>query len=635
MKIIGKFCKNRRAASGIEYGFVLGLIALVAFGALVQTGGSLSDLFVSAGQEVRLTDHGGGAGEQAGTENEAFLTFSDIVDADTDTVYESSVVVVPAFAAGKTAFVTGQDSAALLINGVASGTSSVLSSGDLLSISMRSSPDNLIGREVVVRVGTEERVWTIVTKPDDEPDQFVFIEDDTTPTGSVVVSNEQTLTGFMGMLTADISGDDGFSMIFNGEEVVDSMAIVSDPTTVSLKTIAPEKGISKRCRLNVNGVWADWIVTGGDCGVLKSPEEGESIAQIAVGRAASYMLLSSGNVWSWGANTSGALGTGTGVSYSSVPVKVSGISGAAQISAGSDYACAALSSGTVKCWGANSSYQLGNGSNSSSPVPVTVSGITTATAVYASQLHTCARLSGGKAQCWGNNYAGRVGIGVSTISITAPRDVVGLVSGVAEMALGLNHSCARLDTGAVKCWGAGTSGQLGNNILVNQKSPVDVVDLTDAKSIAAAGNTTCVSVTGDDVRCWGNSMYVLAGNGSATYRVPTAVPGLSGSSKMFSGPLAGSMMGVSVTGTLKGGGSNGANSLALGNGNLGSYIYPAQAGLDGRSNITMAALGNSHDCVLFGDDVVACWGAGANGVLGLGDAFLSSKRTSLDQCASE
>ena len=61
-------------------------------------------------------------------------------------------------------------------------------------------------------------------------------------------------------------------------------------------------------------------------------------------------------------------------------------------------------------------------------MPVTVTGITNATAVIAGIYHSCALLPGGSIKCWGDNSSGQLGDGRLFLSAT-PVSVVG-ISGV-------------------------------------------------------------------------------------------------------------------------------------------------------------------------------------------------------------
>jgi len=82
------------------------------------------------------------------------------------------------------------------------------------------------------------------------------------------------------------------------------------------------------------------------------------------------------DLWAWGANNSGQLGTGTN-DNSNVPVKVSGLTDVIDIAIGSDgHTMALKSDGTIWAWGSNTTGQLGNGTNDDSNVPVQVSGLT-------------------------------------------------------------------------------------------------------------------------------------------------------------------------------------------------------------------------------------------------------------------
>ncbi len=67
-------------------------------------------------------------------------------------------------------------------------------------------------------------------------------------------------------------------------------------------------------------------------------------------------------------------------------------------------------------------------------------------------------------KCWGSNQFGQLGDGgVCGILCGGPVDVIGPTSGVAAIATGSDHACARTTAGSVLCWGANSYGQLGDN----------------------------------------------------------------------------------------------------------------------------------------------------------------------------
>lgn len=208
-----------------------------------------------------------------------------------------------------------------------------------------------------------------------------------------------------------------------------------------------------------------------------------------------------------------------------------GLQGAVGVVVGTYHACAILTDGSLRCWGDNSSGELGDGTTTDSAAPTQVVGLDggAAAKVSAGGSHTCAVSVGGGVQCWGNNTDGQLGDGTTTNRLT-PVDVVGLGSPAVDVTAGERYSCAALANGAAKCWGNNEFGQLGDGTMANRLTPVDVSGLSAGVASVAAGDTsshTCAVMLNETVKCWGWNGGGQVGDGTDTHRLtPVDVVGL-------------------------------------------------------------------------------------------------------------
>ncbi len=279
------------------------------------------------------------------------------------------------------------------------------------------------------------------------------------------------------------------------------------------------------------------------------------------------------------------------------------------LAAGGDTSCA-LVAGSVRCWGSNDQGQLGSPAgplSQWSATPVTVPDLPAAASVAVGQQHACAILAGnGAVACWGANGSGQVG------SAAPQPAIVPGISGAQSLALGGRHSCARTSTGVV-CWGANELGQLGDGTTTSH-GPGAAVPIGAATSLAAGGAFTCAVASGT-LYCWGANDFGQLGDTSPPLSAdPVAVL----SNAQFVGTGGAHACGIGSAFWCWG-----ANSFGQAGDDPRKLIAPVRG--VGLPSPSVVAGGSWHTCAV-SNGALFCWGSNDYGQLGLGGPSVPQSR---------
>ncbi len=372
------------------------------------------------------------------------------------------------------------------------------------------------------------------------------------------------------------------------------------------------------------------------------------VAEVAAGSNHTCVILDTGDVRCWGLASLGRLGYGNtdNIGNDEDPntagnVDVGGT--VIDLAPGSSHTCGVLTGGTVRCWGNGGNGRLGTGDTAnvgddeqpSSVATVDVGG--TVVEIAAGGFHTCVRLDTGAVRCWGGNDEGQLGYGnLTTIGddeLPATAGDVDVGGTVVQLATGALHTCVRLDDDTVRCWGVNNDGQLGQGnatpIGDNEApsaAPVVNVGGPVVEIAAGGGHHTCARLDSGAVRCWGQGSSGRLGYGNENDVGDDEAPDAAGNV-----PLGATAMGLAVgsshtcallnNGSVRcwGFGGSGrlgyANTDSIGDNELPSSITTVSLG----GTVTQISARGEHTCARLDTGMVRCWGFGLVGQLGYGN----------------
>lgn len=334
------------------------------------------------------------------------------------------------------------------------------------------------------------------------------------------------------------------------------------------------------------------------------------------------------------------------------------------IDAGESHTCVILDDATLKCFGSNSSGQIGSGGTAAlgdaasemgdALVAVNLGAGRTARAVATGRVHTCVLLDNASVKCFGEGDDGRLGTGATT---DVGRSAASMGDALRELDLGTGrtaraitaggaHSCAILDDHRVKCWGANDEGQLGlGDTDARGDDPGEMgdalpsVDLGLPAGVVVSGITagdahTCVLLSSGAVKCWGSGANGRLGLGDEQPRgIAAGEMGATlasvdlGAGRRAVALSAGAAhtcairdlddvvcWGVGADGRL---GIGSTTSVGISPAQMGDGLVPVPLGTGHRASAIRA--GAAHTCVVAATREARCWGSGASGRLGSGD----------------
>jgi alpha-tubulin suppressor-like RCC1 family protein len=234
--------------------------------------------------------------------------------------------------------------------------------------------------------------------------------------------------------------------------------------------------------------------------------------------------------------------------------------------------------------------------------------------------HTCARMTNGTVRCWGEARLGQLGdaanldAGTDPDDVLKPKEVPGLTDATSITA-GANHTCVIRKGGKVSCWGYNYSGQLGTGNKSTSSSPLDVVGLTDATQVSGGFTATCAIHTDKTASCWGDNDNGQLGDGTKNESTkPVKVKDLTGVKSIAVGTQHTCAIVEPADVYCWGDNAKGQ----LGNGSTDPSPEPVKVG--GLSDAVEIVMGASFTCARETNGRVSCWGQNDVGQLGNGVA---------------
>ncbi len=290
-----------------------------------------------------------------------------------------------------------------------------------------------------------------------------------------------------------------------------------------------------------------------------------TFAAVSAGGTHNCAISVSGSLDCWGSNSSGQTTPPTGVALYTHRA----------IAAGLGHTCAIVPSGRVDCWGSNTSGQAADQSASSY------------SQIGTGNLHSCAIAVGGSVTCWGSSSFGQ------DVDQAGP---------FTQLAVGASHNCAITTAATISCWGLNTSGQT--------TAPAGTFT-----QIAAGAQHSCALSTAGAADCWGSNAQGQAADPAGPF---TQIASGSFHNCALTTAGAAECWGSAGAGAttpdagpfvqIVGGANHSCGLTTNGDAKCWGYNVSGQSE-DMTGPFTQLSAGGDHTCAVRDDDGIVCWGS--------------------------
>ena len=344
---------------------------------------------------------------------------------------------------------------------------------------------------------------------------------------------------------------------------------------------------------------------------------------ISTGLATTNAILLGNTLWGWGINTNGQIGDNTVLARSS-PVQI-GTNSWSQVSAGtSPGVVMALSNpgNQLYMWGINTTGQLGTGENViSKSSPIFIRSINDSWNIIS---------SGGNSSygvridnmlfAWGDNSIGQLGLN-DLVHRSNPVQVG--TSSWSQLSAGISTVGAIASNGILWMWGQNNIGQLGDTTILHRSSPVQIG--TSSWSQVSAGKSTTAALNIYNLLfTWGSNTNGALGQNSVIHRSSPVQVGTSSWTSVVAGSYG---VAIRSDGYLFVWGHNAFGQLGLND--ILPRSSPVQVGTATYTNIGKNGSTTGYTTMAITSNILFTWGNNASGQMGNNTVVLRSSPVQL------